>query len=280
MEDKFLTLICATKGRYEELDRLLNSLATQTTKNFDIILIDQNTDDRVFEIVGRYSMLAINQIRLSESNSTKARNVGAKEARGKWLGFPDDDSWMPPDFVERLIDCIRTDDNIDGVFTNWRDPLSGRSMFSFEPGLMEKEDPFTLASCICIFFSKQCFFSVAGFDERLGLGDNTLLKAGEEQDLLLKMMNANKRILKAPHLEVYHLIREKKWDSAFVQRIISQGACDISFHKKYNGWRQAYSILLYWMAGIIVNLLRGRMKSVKWYYYKLLGGVFYQFEVR
>jgi glycosyltransferase involved in cell wall biosynthesis len=46
-----LSLIIATLGRTLELDRLMATLVNQSFKNFEIIIVDQNADDRLNYIV-------------------------------------------------------------------------------------------------------------------------------------------------------------------------------------------------------------------------------------
>ena len=48
------SLIIATLGREKELYDLFESLNKQTYKNFEVIVIDQNKDDRVFKCVQKY----------------------------------------------------------------------------------------------------------------------------------------------------------------------------------------------------------------------------------
>ena len=49
------SLIVATLGRTAELRRLLESLAVQTHQDFEVIVVDQNTDDRVSQILAPFA---------------------------------------------------------------------------------------------------------------------------------------------------------------------------------------------------------------------------------
>lgn len=48
------TLIVATLGRSDEIRRLFDSLLMQSYKEFDVIIVDQNSDNRVFKIYNEY----------------------------------------------------------------------------------------------------------------------------------------------------------------------------------------------------------------------------------
>ena len=48
------SLIVATIGRTEELVRLFHSLECQTHRDFEAIIVDQNTDDRLIAIIREF----------------------------------------------------------------------------------------------------------------------------------------------------------------------------------------------------------------------------------
>ncbi|HEU5292734.1 MAG TPA: glycosyltransferase [Cyclobacteriaceae bacterium] len=270
-----ISLVCATKNRYQELRRLLVSLQTQTSQQFELILVDQNESDLLVDLVEEFkSNIKIIHLRHSFSSNTKARNTGAKYASCAWVGFPDDDCWYLADTIAKLLEQIKRV-KTEGIFINWSDPLPAipKKMFSFEAGIMKLDEAFTLASCICIFFKTETFQQVNGFNETMGLGNDTVVKAGEEQDLMLKIISQGGRIFKDPTNLVYHSMNERTWDEEFRNRIKSQGACDVYFTRKYKSWFQASKLQVRWFVGIFFNLLRGRKKNMQWYFYKLLGAI-------
>lgn len=270
-----LSLICATRNRHEEVRRLLVSLQAQTSKQFELIIVDQNESPLIHDLIAEFrDDIKIVHISFSFSSNTKARNEGVRHASYSWVGFPDDDCWYPDDAVEKLLDQIKKTET-EGVFINWCDPLPqvSKTMFSFGPGIMQLNEAFTLASCICIFFKTETFLQVNGFNEKMGLGIDTLVKAGEEQDLMLKIIARGNRIYKSPEIVVYHPMNERTWNKDFRNRIKSQGACDVYFTRKYKGRFRALKLQVYWLAAIFFNLLRGRKKNRQWYFYKLAGAI-------
>lgn len=81
----------------------LSSLAKQTHKNVEIIVVDDGSTDRSVKIVKQYDTRVYTQ---SHQGPAAARNFGAKKSHGSILVFADADMHFPPTYVERLIDPI------------------------------------------------------------------------------------------------------------------------------------------------------------------------------
>src|ERR1039457_7675625 len=96
-----ISLIVATVNRVNELERLLDSLDSQTYKDFEIIVVDQNPDDRLVSIFQRHQSLSIHHLR-SARGLSRARNVGLPDAKGEIIGFPDDDCWYPQQLLAHI----------------------------------------------------------------------------------------------------------------------------------------------------------------------------------
>src|SRR5262249_2604201 len=93
-----VSLVTCTLGdRKERLARLLQSLAPQGFRAFELIVVDQNPPGYIDEILQTCGAgLRIKHVR-SAPGLSAARNVGLAQANGQIVGFPDDDCWYLPD---------------------------------------------------------------------------------------------------------------------------------------------------------------------------------------
>jgi glycosyltransferase involved in cell wall biosynthesis len=271
MKTEMLSLVCATLGRYTELDRLINSLERQSLQNFELIVVDQNSDDLIKPLMSVGRKFQVTHIRSSVLGNTHARNVGLSAAKGKWVAFPDDDCWYGDSFIGDLFASMDRYPDADGFFTNWSDPNSQREMFTFSEGQMTLADGFSLVSCICLFLRREQVTGVGGFNEKMGFGEKTIVKAGEEQDLVLKMISRSMKLIKLPQLNVHHSIGERVWNEGFLERIKGQGACDYFFARKYKGPFAALKLSGVWTLGYLFNIMRGNRRNAQWYSKKLEG---------
>src|SRR5229473_221215 len=103
-----LSLLLATFGRAKELHPLMQSLRRQTFCDFELIVIDQNDDDRVTRILAQYTGDFPLQHFRSAPGHSRAFNVGLASGTGDVMAFPDDDCWYDPDVLERVVLFFRT----------------------------------------------------------------------------------------------------------------------------------------------------------------------------
>lgn len=99
-----VSLVLATLGRDVELLDLLKSLIFQTYRDFELIVIDQNTDGRIDAILERFQQsLDIRHIKVDFTGNAKARDYGIALARGGIIAFPDDDCVYDKDVLEQVV---------------------------------------------------------------------------------------------------------------------------------------------------------------------------------
>ncbi len=201
-----ISLILATVGRTDELTRMFESLATQTFNDFEVVVVDQNDDDRLVAHVERARCLgiAVRHLRHRPANLAAARNVGIDAARGKWIGFPDDDCWYSPRLLERLAARYRCSDQPAGIIVRWveqdEQPVAPSNL-SWERSRAFRDVP---VCSITLFCQRALFKQIGGFDSRLGVGQ--WFGAGEETDFVLRALRVGAFFTYEPLAEVHHAV--------------------------------------------------------------------------
>lgn len=90
------SVIIATYNRADYLRECLQSLAVQTHKDFETIIVDDGSTDNTADVVNEFSdLLIIKYLKIPNSGFPgKPRNIAAKIAAAEWLCFLDsDDKW-------------------------------------------------------------------------------------------------------------------------------------------------------------------------------------------
>jgi glycosyltransferase involved in cell wall biosynthesis len=108
-----ISVIVATYKHDDMLLRALNSLASQTYKNFEIIVVDDNANEeynsRVNDVITRFRLenenIKLNYI-VNKTNlgSAKTRNVGIDASNGEYITFLDDDDLYLPENLEKQVE--------------------------------------------------------------------------------------------------------------------------------------------------------------------------------
>lgn len=97
------SLIVATLGRTTELAQLLASIVDQNRMDLELVIVDQNDDDRVVPVVEALpASLSVLHLRLQDKGVSAARNAGMDAASGEIIAFPDDDCWYPADLLNQV----------------------------------------------------------------------------------------------------------------------------------------------------------------------------------
>jgi glycosyltransferase involved in cell wall biosynthesis len=200
------SLIVATLGRSAELTRLFESLALQTHHDFEVIVIDQNDDDRAEQMVNLF-IDRLDIIHLSSAKGlSRARNVGLAHVTGDLVAFPDDDCWYPNDILETVVKRLSADVNLAGLTGRSVDKegVNSQGRWATQSVAINRNNVWICATSYTIFLRASIFAQVGGFDETLGVGAGTPWGAGEEVNFLLRCLGHQLTLRYDPNLCVHH----------------------------------------------------------------------------
>lgn len=124
MKTIIFSIIIPTLNEEKSLPRLLRSLAKQTYREFEVIVVDGSSDDetlkRAKEFTAQLPSLTITTSR--KRNVGEQRNIGAVNAKGKYLVFFDADVQIPPTFLAKINMHIEKEKSF--FITTWLRPDS------------------------------------------------------------------------------------------------------------------------------------------------------------
>ena len=100
-----VSIIIPTYNEEEVIGECLKSLANQTYKNLEIIVVDDGSSDKTLEVLSgfRISDFGFRILRAAHKGPGAARNLGANKAKGDILVFVDADMVFKDDFIEKLV---------------------------------------------------------------------------------------------------------------------------------------------------------------------------------
>ena len=113
-----LSIIIPYFETYELTEKLLKELSIQSTRDVEILLIDDGCNEKRFDIYDGYKNIKIrHQFNLGVA---KTRNIGIELAKGKYIAFIDCDDMITMDYIDTLLKAIDTYDT-DIINFNWYD---------------------------------------------------------------------------------------------------------------------------------------------------------------
>jgi glycosyltransferase involved in cell wall biosynthesis len=202
-----ISLVVATLGRTVEVRRLLASLETQSHRDFDVIVVDQNPDTRLVPILAEFAgKLELRHVPFSCSpGASRARNQGSRDISGEVVCFPDDDCWYPEGFLAQVNDLFTAHGDWDAVIGEAIDE-SGRPVLPWRDrsGQATKAVSWRRAVCFACIIRARVLDEIGGFDETLGGGTETHWPSGEDNDLMLRAIERGFNVRYEKALRVNH----------------------------------------------------------------------------
>jgi glycosyltransferase involved in cell wall biosynthesis len=97
--------------------RALRSIFFQTFENYEIIIVDDGSDEDCYPILEALKINKLSYYKLPRKNANVARNFGIRKASGKYIAMLDsDDEWMKF-HLEKNIGLMKKHD-CDGIFSS------------------------------------------------------------------------------------------------------------------------------------------------------------------
>lgn len=166
-----VSVIVLTHNRLEGLMKTLDSVFSQTYLNYEVILVDNGSEEGYLSNLPD-TYLAKNNfdiLRFNENESPAKRyNQAALVSRGNYLIFLTDDCYWCPEALDELANAVRTGVDLVTGKVKTLDCSTGYYIpnnfgnFEWKRGCVKKVNPIHLTSAI---ISKDMFDDIGGFNE-------------------------------------------------------------------------------------------------------------------
>ena len=182
-----ISIIICTYNRAEYLSTCINSIINQTNKNWELIIVDDGSDDNTFEIVNCYLTKHPN-IRYVKHQNIKlalSRNIGLLLSLGKYITFLDSDDTFKENHIESRLDYITRNPDIDLIYGGVEIDEEIFVADYYKPGKLINVENCVLGST---FFGKRnVFFEMSGYNN-LNYGEDTeFLERAEKKFNIYKL---------------------------------------------------------------------------------------------
>lgn len=161
MKKPLVSVIVPSINSEKTIGRCLRSIKVQTYKPIEIIVIDNNSNDKTREVAKKYTRF----VYLFGPERSAQINYGAKKAKGKYLYRVDSDFVLEKDVISQCVEKCEKE-KLDGIAVH-NTSAEGLGFWAdvrrYERNTYIDDDLIVAVR----FFTKKAFEKVGGFDEAL-----------------------------------------------------------------------------------------------------------------
>ena len=228
------SIIVPVFNRPDEVDELLESLARQTCRDFEVVIVEDGSEVRCEDVVQRYAnRLPVRYFEKPNSGPGQSRNYGAERSQGEYLIVLDSDVVLPEGYLAAVDEELTANpceafggpDRAHESFTPVQKAIN-YSMTSFFTtggirGGKKKLDKFYPRS-FNMGIKKTLYEALHGFSN---------MRFGEDIDFSIRIFKSGARCRLFPEAWVWH---KRRTDfRKFFRQVHNSGIARINLYKKY-----------------------------------------------
>ena len=102
-----VSVVIPTYNRSKDLKRALKSVLSQTYKNWEVVVVDNNSTDDTDAMLKDLNDQRIRLLKINNNGVIAAsRNLGIYASNGKWIAFLDSDDWWTSQKLELSVKAL------------------------------------------------------------------------------------------------------------------------------------------------------------------------------
>lgn len=208
MVTPLVSIIMPTYNREKYLPFAIDSVITQTFNNFEMIIVDDGSSDNTKQLIEQYKNdKRIRYFYQENQGQSVARNVGLKQANGKYICFLDSDDLFMPEKLAKQVAFLENNPEI--AITHSDEELIDENGHVFSTYNMERYsgilyEKLLIDNCISIttaMVRRECF-------EELGMFDETV-KVADDYELWLRFSTKYKFHYEAQYFAKYRVMKNQ-----------------------------------------------------------------------
>lgn len=101
-----LSVVILTYNSSRTIEKCLKSLENQTNKNFEVLIVDDDSTDNTIDLIKRNLKNYPFKIRFFRNglhNISRGRNIGIKNAKTKYVAFLDSDAYADENWIKKIL---------------------------------------------------------------------------------------------------------------------------------------------------------------------------------
>ncbi len=228
------SVIIPVYNRPDEVDELLQSLVSQSLKDFEVIVVEDGSSVPCEDVVNKYwDKLDVHYYSKPNSGPGQTRNYGAERSKGEFLLILDSDCILPEGYLQAIEDELHREeadafggpDRAHDSFTRVQKAINYAMTSFFTTGGIrggkKKMDKFYPRS-FNMGVHAEAYRALGGFSN---------MRFGEDIDFSIRIFKAGYRCRLFPEAWVWHKRRTDL--KKFFKQVHNSGIARINLYKKY-----------------------------------------------
>ena len=203
-----VTTVIPVRNRMKFIARALHSVAAQTYRSAEIIVVNDASTDGTAEVVSKLASEITNLILINlEQNvgAAEARNIGIGHAQSDLIAFLDSDDTWHPDKLDKQVTEFLSDESVVAVFSGSHVVYRDRAFSHTPSSVVSLRDLYysnALSTTSSAVISRAALNNVGAFD--------TLLPSCEDWDLFIRLAEVGKiRVVQEDLIEFFNHDEER-----------------------------------------------------------------------
>ena len=226
-------IICAYNREYL-IGKCLDHFANQTNKDFELVIINNNSTDRTEEIcnefIERHKELNIHLVFEQKQGLCAARNRGIRESTGDWIAYIDDDAFADMAYVENFIHFVTQNPQarvcggrIFPYFETKRPKWLSKYILSIVTTL-DKGDKVTFFKYRSypvganMMIHREIFEQYGLFDEEMGIKGENRSVSSDEKEFFMRFLGKKIQAYYLPDVSVQHWVPDSRLTKEFLYK--------------------------------------------------------------
>jgi glycosyltransferase involved in cell wall biosynthesis len=261
------SIIIPVYNRPQEVDELLESLCTQTVKDFEVVVVEDGSTEKCDAVCERYAdKLELHYYFKPNSGPGPSRNYGAERSQGEYLIILDSDVIVPGNYLETIkaeldrepCDAFGGPDRAHESFTPIQKAINYAMTSFFTTGGIRggkhKMDKFYPRS-FNLGIKKSVYKALGGFAP---------MRYGEDIDLSTRIFKGGYSCRLFPEAFVYHKRRVKF--SSFFRQVKHSGEARVVLKNKYpETFKLVHLLPAAFVVGNLLLVALGLFHHWKWF---------------
>jgi len=203
-----VSVIIPTYNHAHFLSRALQSVVSQNYANFEVIVIDNHSQDNTDEVVQRFADSRVTLLKIHNNGViASSRNMGIRAAQGEWIAFLDSDDWWLSNKLQICFDHIN--DKTDLIYHDLRIIREKPSLFQSKPFKSRRLNTPVLVDFL-VNGNTICTSSVVVrkrlLDQIGGMNENPAIIAAEDYNTWLRIAQITDGFYHIPKSLGYYLL--------------------------------------------------------------------------